>query len=74
MELTREEFLDCYWGAVKRICVYYKVPFNKAIGNNAYLCHKGNYNPTIIKERQIAKNLGINYFEFLQDLIDFWED
>lgn len=72
MELTREEFLERYWGTVKRICTYHNVPFNKAIGNNAYLCQKGIYNPTIIKERQIAKNLGLTYFEFLEDLNDFW--
>ncbi|QBZ69185.1 hypothetical protein [Enterococcus phage vB_EfaP_Ef6.2] len=72
MDLTREEFLERYWNTVKRICTYYNVPFNKAIGNNAYLCQKGIYNPTIIKERQIAKNLGLTYFEFLEDLNEFW--
>lgn len=68
MELTREEFLNEYWRAVKQICKEMEVPFNKAVGNNAYLCEKGVYNPTIIKERQMAKNLGISYTDFIDYL------
>lgn len=65
MELTREEFLNEYWLGVKKLCKYYEKDFNKVVGNNAYLCKKGSYNPTVIKERQMAKNLGISYDTFL---------
>lgn len=65
MELTREEFLNEYWKAIKQICKGMEIPFNKAVGNNAYLCEKGVYNPTIIKERKMAKNLGMSYSEFI---------
>lgn len=65
MELTREEFLDEYWGAIKRLCIENEIEFNKVVGNNAYLCNKGVYNPTVMKERQMAKNLNMNYSEFL---------
>lgn len=68
MELTREEFLNVYWKCIKQICKEMEVPFNKAVGNNAYLCEKGVYNPTIIKERQIAKNLGMSYSDFIDYL------
>lgn len=71
MELTREEFLNEYWKCIKQICKEMDVPFNKAVGNNAYLCEKGVYNPTIIKERQIAKNLGISYTTLIDYLYYF---
>lgn len=76
MELTREEFLNEYWKCVKRICSHYNMTFNKVVGNNAYLCQKGLYNPTVIKERQMAKNLGISYNAFLYHLAELltWED
>lgn len=65
MELTREEFLNEYWGAIKRLCIENEIEFNKVVVNNAYLCNKGVYNPTVMKERQMAKNLNMNYSEFL---------
>lgn len=65
MELTREEFLNEYWKGIKGLCLEYEKNFNKVVGNNAYLCKKGVYNPTVIKERQMAKNLGIAYSTFL---------
>lgn len=68
MELTREEFLNEYWKCIKKICNEMEIPFNKAVGNNAYLCEKGVYNPTIIKERQISKNLGLSYADFIDYL------
>lgn len=76
MELTREDFLNEYWKCVKIICSNYHMPFNKVVGNNAYLCDKGVYNPTIIKEKQMAKNLGISYNAFLDHVADLllWED
>lgn len=68
MELTREEFLNEYWKAVKKLCLVYGYEFNKVVGNNAYLCQKGVYNPTVIKERNMAKNLNMGYSEFLYNL------
>ena len=68
MELTREEFLNEYWKAVKKLCLMYGYEFNKVIGNNAYLCQKGVYNPTVIKERNMAKNMNMSYDMFLTEL------
>lgn len=68
MELTREEFLNEYWKAVKQMCLFFGCEFNKVVGNNAYLCQKGIYNPTVIKERTMAKNMNISYDTFLFEL------
>lgn len=68
MELTREEFLNEYWRAVKKLCLMFGCEFNKVVGNNAYLCQKGVYNPTVIKERKMAKNLNMSYDMFLTEL------
>lgn len=58
--LNRKEFLRLYWNAFEVLINDLDLPWT-ILKSNITLCKNGEYNPTIFKELQIAKSLGMDY-------------
>lgn len=69
----RKEFLKKFWIAMECIMEEKRMSYSKVIGNNTSIAKSRELNPTIVRMKSFADNLGMDFQTYIQRVCDEME-